>query len=121
MERSIMNSEPEAGFRKVTEADLDYPKALRELADRPAVLYVKGRWPVPEKGLIGIVGTRRVSAYGIEVSERFTADLVGRGWVTVSGLAAGVDACVHRTTLAKGRLDCGSIRTWVRVSVSERK
>jgi len=97
-----MNSESEAGFRKVAEQDPDYPKSLKELADRPPVLYIKGRWPVPARWLTGIVGTRRASPYGFEAARRLTAGLVRRRIVTVSGLAAGIDACAHRTTLEEG-------------------
>jgi DNA processing protein len=97
-----MNSEPEPEFRKITDQDDDYPKSLRELRDRPQVLYVKGRWPLPQEGLVGIVGTRRASAYGMQAAERFTSDLVQRGLVTVSGLAAGIDTCVHQETLKRG-------------------
>ncbi len=97
-----MNSEPKRDFRQVTEQDAQYPQALRELTDRPPVLYIKGRWPLPETGLIGIVGTRGASAYGLEATERLTIELVRQGIVTVSGLAAGIDACAHRTTLQEG-------------------
>jgi DNA processing protein len=94
-----MNSEPAVNFRKVTEQDPDYPKSLMELADRPPVLYIQGRWPLPERCLIGVVGTRRASSYGLEAATRLTSDLVSRGVITVSGLASGIDACAHRATL----------------------
>jgi DNA processing protein len=97
-----MNSEPKGDFRAVSEQDDDYPKGLRELADRPPVLYVKGRWPLPEKGLIGIVGTRRASRYGMDAANRLTSELVSRQMITVSGLASGIDACAHRATLEEG-------------------
>ena len=97
-----MNSEPRGEIRQVTEQASDYPAALRELADRPPVLYIKGRWPIPESRRIGIVGTRRATAYGLDVTQSFTQDLVNEGVVTVSGLAAGIDACAHRVTLQGG-------------------
>jgi DNA processing protein len=102
MDRSTMNSGSAATFRTVSEHDSDYPKRLLELADRPPVLYVRGRWPVPEENLLGIVGTRRASSYGFEVATRLTKDLVHRGLGIVSGLAAGIDACAHRTTIQEG-------------------
>ena len=95
-----MNSELKGAIRKVTAADLDYPKSLREIPDRPAVLYVKGRWPLPEEALqLGIVGSRHATPYGREAAGRITAGLVRVGVVTVSGLAAGIDACAHKATL----------------------
>jgi len=86
-------------FRAVCELDSDYPASLKELVDRPPVLYVKGVWPMPPGFALGIVGTRQASPYGICAAERFTIDFVQKGIVTVSGLAAGIDTCVHRTTL----------------------
>src|SRR5688572_4876009 len=102
MDRSTMNSEPKADFRKITDQEADYPRALKELTDRPPVLYVKGRWPLPEQCFIGIVGTRRATSYGLEAANRLTVDLVDQGVITVSGLAAGIDTCAHRVTLQKG-------------------
>ncbi len=88
-------------FRIVTEIDADYPERLRELSDRPPVLYVRGSWPVPEGVVIGLVGTRRASSYGLRAAEILTEGLVSQGVVTVSGLAVGIDTQVHRTTLNK--------------------
>jgi len=99
-----MNSELKQDFRVVSCADAEYPRGLQELPDKPPVLYVKGRWPLPEDRVtIGIVGSRRASRYGLDAAEHVTAGLVQKGVVTVSGLAAGIDACAHRATLkAKG-------------------
>ena len=98
-----MNSELKGDIRTVADTQSDYPKALREIADRPPVIYVKGRWPLPEGALaIGIVGSRRATPYGLEATRTLTTDLVNAGVMTVSGLAAGIDACAHRTTLEKG-------------------
>jgi len=97
-----MNSELKQAFRRVTAADPDYPKVLREIPGRPEALYVKGRWPLPDDRLtIGIVGSRHATPYGLEAAGRVTTDLVLAGVVTVSGLASGIDACAHRATLEK--------------------
>lgn len=91
-------------FRAISELDPDYPETLKELADRPPVLYVKGIWPVASALALGIVGTRHPTPYGICAAERFTLDFVRKGAITVSGLAAGIDTCVHRTTLKENGL-----------------
>jgi DNA processing protein len=85
-------------FKIITEVDADYPPELANFLDRPPVLYVQGRWPLAGPAL-GIVGTRRATRYGRQVAAEFTRDLVQRGFRTVSGLAAGIDTVVHRTTL----------------------
>lgn len=48
---------------------------------------------------IGIVGTRKITQYGRDVTEMFTRDLVGSGYIIVSGLAFGVDTVAHTVTL----------------------
>jgi DNA processing protein len=85
-------------FQIITEIDAEYPTELANFLDRPPVLYVQGRWPLTGPG-IGIVGTRGATRYGTQVAADFTRDLVQRGLRTVSGLAAGIDTVVHRTTL----------------------
>ncbi len=86
-------------FRAICELDPQYPPSLKELADRPPVLYVKGIWPSPLGFSLGIVGTRQLTPYGQCVAERFTIDLVHKGVQTVSGLASGIDTIVHQMTL----------------------
>lgn len=87
----------------LTPEDTAYPQLLKKLPSHPFVLYVKGRIEilnVPKA--IGIVGTRKISGYGREVTQTLTRELVDAGFVTVSGLAFGVDATVHTTTIEQG-------------------
>ena len=96
----------------LTLRDPEYPRLLREIPGPPAVLYVRGELlPVDEMAL-GIVGTRKISAYGKQVTSKLAAELVERGLTIVSGLARGVDAAAHTAALdAGGRtiavLGCG--------------
>src|SRR5437016_150456 len=60
-------------FRIITELDPHYPGGLRELPGRPPVLYVQGRWPLPDGLVLGLVGTRRCSPYGETVAKEVTA------------------------------------------------
>jgi len=94
-------------FLALTEIDEQYPDRLREVVGRPAVLYVKGIWPPPRAKAIGLVGTRKPTAYGEWMAGQLTRDLVLQEVVTVSGLAAGVDAVVHRETLQNGGYTLG--------------
>lgn len=79
-----------------------YPKLLQSVPSRPYVLYYKGNASVlySEKA-IGIVGTRKVTDYGREITQKFSEELVHQGFVIVSGLAFGVDGIAHTTTLDK--------------------
>jgi DNA processing protein len=81
-------------------ADPAYPPRLREIEDRPPVLYVRGELLPEDEWAVAIVGTRRASPYGRQAAEHFATDLAHHKITVVSGLARGVDAVAHRTVLA---------------------
>ena len=74
----------------------NYPKRLLEIYDPPPLLYVRGDTQVLSQYSIGLVGTRRPTPYGNQITERLSRDLAERGLVIVSGLARGVDSSAHR-------------------------
>ena len=83
--------------------DGTYPQLLREIADPPITLYVKGAWAECFEGpCVGVVGSRRCSTYGQNVATLLARELAGRGVVIVSGLARGIDAAAHRGALEAG-------------------
>jgi DNA processing protein len=90
------------GIKVLTIWDKNYPTLLKEIYDPPAVLYYQGDISYLNRKAIGVVGTRKISGYGQQVTESLTADLVGAGLVIVSGLARGVDSVAHRTALKNG-------------------
>lgn len=66
----------------------------------PFILFAKGNLSLLQNDTtIGIVGTRKVTSYGQEVTEMFTRDLVHHNFVIVSGMALGVDGIAHKTAL----------------------
>ena len=82
----------------------DYPPLLKQIPDAPLLLYVRGDVKVLSQFAVGIVGTRRPSAYGSSVAHRLAHDLAQRQLVVVSGLARGVDSAAHRGALeAQGK------------------
>ncbi len=101
------------GISFLIPSDRAYPSLLKQLPTHPYVLYIKGNADVfnfPKT--IGVVGTRKISSYGIQVTQSFTEELVHVGFVIISGLALGVDALAHETTIeSKGQtiavLGCG--------------
>ena len=95
-------AESRGEFHIFTELDAGYPDNLRNVIDRPPVVYVKGLWPPPAEQRIGIVGTRRATPYGLQMAEYVARECAVRQITTVSGLAAGIDTVAHRTTLAYG-------------------
>jgi DNA processing protein len=90
------------GLDAVTLLDHDYPASLRQIADPPPVLFVKGRLPPVDTPAVALVGTRRATPYGRTVAERLARDLAQAGVAVVSGLARGVDTVAHQAALEAG-------------------
>lgn len=83
--------------------DSAYPARLRNIFDPPVVLYIKGRLPtVDELPVIGIVGTRRATPYGIKIARRMGFEIIKGGGTVVTGLAAGVDSAAAEGALQAG-------------------
>ena len=76
-----------------------YSTPLANIADPPIVLFAKGREELLQAVLVAMVGTRRPTPYGVNVTERLSADLAKAGAVIVSGMARGVDTCAHKAAL----------------------
>ncbi len=92
----------EIGCRLITWNDAAYPRLLREIYDPPALMYVQGDPEVLSRHMLAIVGTRRPTPYGNQMSERLGHDLAGQGLVIASGLARGIDTLAHRGALRAG-------------------
>jgi len=81
----------------------NYLQILTNLAKVPDPLYYIGTLPDVRVPSVAIVGTRKPTHYGKEVTEMLAGDLARRGVIIISGLALGVDSLAHRATLeAKG-------------------
>ena len=90
------------GARALSWEHEDYPRRLREVDDSPPVLYVLGEFSESDDWAIGVVGTRRSTAYGREAAARLSGDLAQAGICIVSGLARGIDTIAHRAALDAG-------------------
>lgn len=107
------------GLRLIPFTDSRYPALLKEIYDPPAALYVRGEVGAQENEIwFAVVGTRKISTYGQQVTEMLVRPLALAGLTIVSGLAFGVDALAHETTLqGNGRtiavLGCGLDRASV--------
>lgn len=81
------------GIQLVSAGDAQYPKRLLAISDPPLVLYYKGHLPdFDREAAIGVVGTRRASAYGLMIAQKLSRQIAAHGGLVVSGLAAGIDA-----------------------------
>ena len=106
-----------AGVRIILAGDEEFPEALRNIHDCPALLYVRGRLDRNDAVALGVVGSRRCTYYGLEQAERFGGLLARAGFTVVSGGARGIDAAAHRGALAAGGrtlavMGCGLSKTY---------
>lgn len=80
-----------------------FPAGLTELADPPKGLYFAGPLDTHlSHPCVAIVGSRKVSPYGVAVTKRLAKELAERGVVVVSGLALGTDSIAHEAALDAG-------------------
>ncbi len=98
----------------LTFGDAAYPQALKNIADPPVVLYYKGQLPDFDAcPAIGIVGTRKASAYGLATAKRMGYQIARCGGIVVSGMAYGIDGVAMSGALTAGGkvvgvLGCGA-------------
>ena len=76
-----------------------YPDSLSDLEDPPLIWVVGSLTTDPA---VAVVGTRRATKYGLTLAEQFGLLIARAGWVTVSGLARGIDTAAHRGCVDSG-------------------
>ncbi|MBX6377737.1 MAG: DNA-protecting protein DprA [Clostridia bacterium] len=91
-----------AGFHCLTPDDFRYPSALADLPDAPPLLFARGELRAEDRRALTIVGTRYPDDLGLWGARRFAAATAAAGVTVVSGMARGVDAAAHESTLAEG-------------------
>jgi DNA processing protein len=91
-----------AGVRALNWLDPEYPPKLKEIADLPPVLFVRGTLSSADEWAVAIVGTRRATPYGRQAAEEFARGLAHNQVTVVSGLARGIDSIAHRAALDAG-------------------
>ena len=89
-------------FKIITFFDDLYPVNLREIYRPPVLLFALGDLGLLEREITVIVGSRTPTAYSRQVIENLMPELLRRKQVIASGLAQGVDAIAHQTTLNYG-------------------
>ena len=98
----------------LTFQDASYPARLKNISDPPLVFYYKGRLPdFDGSPLIGVVGTRSASPYGLTAAKRMGYQISKCGGTVVSGMAYGIDGMAMRGALTAGStvvgvLGCGA-------------
>src|SRR5258707_1157313 len=103
---------PNIGARLIKWTDADYPPNLRQIADPPPFLFVRGTATLTDSTCIAIVGARAASDIGRRMAQRLGLELAANRFTVVSGLARGIDGEAHQGPLgAHGKtlaiLGCG--------------
>lgn len=80
----------------------NYLQILSNIAKMPEALHYIGSLPTERQLSVAIVGTRKPSSYGKEVTLMLAGELARRGIIIVSGLALGVDGLAHRAAVETG-------------------
>jgi len=103
-EDAVVQQEKMASAGAVVAAISDprFPEPLCDIYDPPVLLFCRGRIDLLKSLMLGIVGTRRPTPYGLAVAERLGGDLARAGLTIVSGMARGIDTAAHRGALAAG-------------------
>ncbi|MBI2955456.1 MAG: DNA-protecting protein DprA [Chloroflexi bacterium] len=90
------------GVDILTWDDSRYPERLKHIYASPSVLYLKGEILPQDDWSIAVIGTRRASIYGKQVTEQLVAGLVANHITILSGLARGIDSYAHQACLDAG-------------------
>lgn len=106
------------GISVIVQGDPEYPQRLAAIPTPPFLLYVMGTLPAIDRDVsVAVVGTRRMSEYGMNMAYRISYGLSSAGAVVVSGMALGIDAAAacgaldaHGSTVAV--LGCGLDRVY---------
>lgn len=112
--QKILEESDRKKLRILTCQDAAYPTRLKNIADPPVVLYYKGQLPEFDAlPVIGVVGTRKASAYGLQTAKRMGYQIGKCGGIVVSGMASGIDGFAMSGALTAGQktvgvLGCGA-------------
>jgi DNA processing protein len=85
---------------KITYSNSQFPDQLREISSPPKQLFMLGK--LADVPLVAIVGTRRPTDYGKQITYQLATELASAGVGIVSGLALGIDAIAHQAALEAG-------------------
>ena len=110
---AILRKCNEKHIRILTMGDAAYPDRLKNIDDPPVVLYYKGTLPdFRSAPAVGVVGTRKATAYGLNTARSISRQIAACGAIVVSGGAFGVDTMAMQGALdadgkVVGVLGCG--------------
>lgn len=87
------------GYKLIHHGSSDYPKKLNDLNDRPYWIFAQGDTSLLSKKCVGVVGTRNPTALGLYLTQAVISQFIASDYVTVSGLAYGIDQAAHEASI----------------------
>lgn len=92
------------GAKIIAFYDESYPKLLKEIADPPPIITIKGNIKLLQQNIIAIIGTRNASINGCRFTRKIASDLGKENITIISGLARGIDTAAHQASLDSGTI-----------------
>src|SRR5258706_14287073 len=89
-------------IKQISIQDENYPELLKKIPNAPKMLYYRGNF-ITNESCFGIVGTRRPSPYGQQVTLQIAGELADSGLSIVSGMAPGIDTFAHKICVEKNK------------------
>ena len=86
----------------ITYMSENYPQQFLNYPENPLILYCRGDLSLLNSVCVAVVGTRKPTIYGKQVTEKLSKELAASGVTIVSGLAEGIDSIAHTSALAVG-------------------
>lgn len=105
----ILRAHLDAGVQVLLPTDAEWPPSLLDDPEPPRVLFARGDVALLRRPGVAVIGTRRCTAAGAQVSRTLGAELTAAGLGVVSGLALGIDGAAHRGVLDAGGAPLGVV------------
>lgn len=80
----------------------NYPDKLKHCVDAPILLFGKGNFDLNNRRVLSVVGTRKITSYGVAFCKEIIEGLVDINPVIISGFALGTDICAHLSAMENG-------------------
>ena len=98
----ILGSAESKEIEIITECDERYPLLLKNIPDRPFLLYMMGDIQPEDRFSVAVVGPRKPTEYGVRVADMIAGELAKAGITIVSGMARGIDTVAHKAAIVSG-------------------
>ncbi|MEE8348857.1 MAG: DNA-processing protein DprA [Acidobacteriota bacterium] len=98
----VIGDSSRKGIKILSAFDAEFPHLLKQIFDPPVILYALGDLEYLRRPSVAVVGSRRCSVYGKEVTRKITREISSQGLCVVSGMARGIDSQAHRGSLQGG-------------------